>query len=180
MDEKPIIKNITGNQSGFTLIEVMIAIAIFAIFSSVFVAGFGQNLVDSGNLKEDILLKDLAENKINEIVINPPKLDDSITLAPETKDVESNTDYQTIVTYKKFQVPDMEKITSSSVEDLNQSDQEKNQDQLQKKIFQIFKDNMEVMLWQVEVTVKNKASGDTFKLSTWLFNQGAEVKIGTF
>ena len=36
------------------------------------------------------------------------------------------------------------------------------------------------MIWQVEVTVKNKASGETYKLDAWLMNQNADVTIGTF
>ena len=96
------LKKILGNKSGFTLMEVMISIAIFAVFATVFVTGFGYNLLDSGKLKEDILLKDLCENKINEIISTPPTLSDSLTLPKDTKDVEGNTSYQTIVEFKKF------------------------------------------------------------------------------
>lgn len=178
MGEKPKI-NILQNKSGFTLIEVMIAIVIFATFSTVFVTGFGYNLLDSGKLKEDIRLKDYAENKINELVVNPPTFDDSLTLTKETKDVEKDTDYQTITEYKKFTIPDMNKLQSSSSE-LDKSDEEKSQNQLEQKIFEVFKTNMEAMIWQVEVTVKNKLTGDTYRLSSWLLNQNAEVKIGSF
>jgi prepilin-type N-terminal cleavage/methylation domain-containing protein len=59
------IKNIRLlNDQGFTLMEVMIAISIFAIFASVFVTGQGYNLLDSSSLKDEILLKDICENKI--------------------------------------------------------------------------------------------------------------------
>lgn len=178
MGKKPKV-NILQNKSGFTLIEVMIAIVIFATFSTVFVTGFGYNLLDSGKLKEDIRLKDYAENKLNEITINPPAFDDSLTLTKETKDVEKDTDYQTIVEYKKFTIPDMNKLQSNS-DSLDESDEEKSQNQLEQKVFEIFKTNMEAMIWQVEVTVKNKLTGDTYRLSSWLLNQNAEVKIGSF
>ncbi len=157
--------------------EVMIAIAIFAVFATVFVTGFGYNLLDSGKLKEDILLKDFCENKINEIITNPPNLTDSLTLNKETKDIDGNADYQTIVEYKKFFVPDMNKIADSSKAE---DEEESQQAQLQKRIFNVFKENMEKMIWQVEVTVKNKVTGETFRLSTWLNNPNADVKIGTF
>jgi hypothetical protein len=82
--------------------EVMIAISIFAVFATVFVTGFGYNLIDSGKIKEDIKLKDYCENKINDIITNPPALSDSLTLTKDTKDVENDTSYQTIVEFKKF------------------------------------------------------------------------------
>ena len=109
---KVINKNFLTNQNGFTLMEVMISIAIFTVFASVFVTGQGYNLLDSSKLKEEILMKDFAENKINDIITNPPELRDALTLTKETKDVEANSDYQTIVEYKKFFVPDMDKITA--------------------------------------------------------------------
>ena len=168
-----------SNQSGFTLMEVMIAIAIFAVFASVFVTGFGYNLLDSGKLKEDMLLKDLCENKINDIITNPPTLADSLTLTKETKDVENNNNYQTIVEYKKFFVPEMSKITGGKGEDAKE-EEDSQQAQLEKRIFTVFKENMEKMVWQVEVTVKNKTSGETFKLDSWIYNNNADVKIGSF
>lgn len=159
--------------------EVMIAIAIFAVFATVFVTGFGYNLLDSGKLKEDILLKDFCENKINEIITNPPNLTDSLTLSKETRDVEGNADYQTIIEYKKFFVPDMNKITGGK--EAGASDEEESQQaQLEKRIFNVFKENMEKMIWQVEVTVKNKVTGESFRLSSWINNPNADVKIGTF
>jgi prepilin-type N-terminal cleavage/methylation domain-containing protein len=177
-------KFLGGNQSGFTLMEVMIAIVIFTTFSTVFVTGFGYNLLDSGGLKENIVLKDLCENKMNDIVTNPPTFSDSLTLSKETKDVEGNPDYQTIVEYKKFVVPEMSKIAPSGAGEEGdaesaQSDQASQQAAMEKRIFSVFKENMEKIIWQVEVTVKNKLSGEKFTLDAWLYNNNADVKIGT-
>lgn len=174
-------KFLKGNQSGFTLMEVMIAISIFAVFATAFVTGFGYNLLDSSKLKQNIILKDFCENKINEIITNPPTLTDSLTLTKETKDVEGNSNYQTIVEYKKFKVPEIAKIMGNTNEDGSaQSDEESQEAQMQKRIFSVYKENMEKMIWQVEVTVKDKTTGDAFALSSWIYNQGADVKIGTF
>lgn len=177
-----------NNNSGFTLMEVMIAIAIFVTFATVFVTGMGYNMMDSGKLKEDILLKDLCENKINDIIVNPPELRESLTLTKETKDIENFENYQTIVEFRKFFVPDMNKIVGKSAgggeeseENAESSTEEDTQQaQLEKRIFTVFKENVEKMIWQVEVTTKNKTTGEEFKLSTWLFNPSADVKIGTF
>jgi hypothetical protein len=161
--------------------EVMIAISIFAVFATVFVTGFGYNLIDSGKIKEDIKLKDYCENKINDIITNPPALSDSLTLTKDTKDVENDTSYQTIVEFKKFTVPDIAKITGGNNTETGAQDEEENQQaQMQKKIFSVYKENMEKMIWQVEVAVKNKITGETFRLSSWLYNQNADVKIGSF
>lgn len=166
-----------NNQSGFTLMEVMIALVIFSVFAAAFVTGQGYNLMDSGKLREELLMKDFCENKINEIITNPPELRDALTLTKETKDIEGNSDYQTIVEYKKFFVPDMNKITG---QDTDAKEEESAQAQMEKRIFNVFKENMEKMIWQVEVTVKNKVIGETFRLSTWLNNPNADVKIGSF
>jgi hypothetical protein len=74
----------------------------------------------------------------------------------------------------------MNKITGEEAEDKNQDKEETPQAQLEKRIFKVFKDNMEKMIWQVEVSVKNKNSDSTYKLSTWLYNQNADVQIGSF
>lgn len=176
-NNKTFFAQLKKNNQGFTLLEVMIAIVIFTIFATVFITGQGYNLLDSGKLREDMLLKDLAENKINEIIINPPELRDSLTLAKETKDAEGNSNYSVTVEYKKFFVPDMSKITGS--EEDKDAD-ESAQAQMEKRIYKVFKDNMEKMIWQVEVTVKSKTSDSSLRLSTWLYNQNADVQIGQF
>jgi len=166
-----------NNQSGFSLIEVVIAIALFTVFAVVFVTGQGYNLLDSAKLREDILLKDLTENKINELIINPPEFRDSLTLAKEVKVFEKFPDYEYSIEYKKVFIPDMNKITGQSAEE---KDEEKTQSQMEKRIFSIFKENMEKMIWQVSVTVKNKLSNESYQLSTWMMNHNAEVNIGSF
>jgi len=168
-----------ANKKGFTLMEVMIAISIFAIFATVFVTGQGYNLLDSSKLKDEMIMKDLCENKINEIIINSPELRDSLTLSKETKDFENNKDYKYTIEYKKFFVPDMSKITGGG-EEKGKPKEETPQEQMEKRIFNVFKQNMEKMIWQVEVTVTNKNNDSQFKLSSWLYNQNADVQIGQF
>ena len=166
-----------ANQKGFTLMEVMIAIAIFSVFATAFVTGQGYNLLDSSKLKEDILLKDLAENTINQLVTDPPELRDSLTLAKETKDFEKTPGYQYTIEYKKLFVPDMSKIVGKDKDDKIDNNPK---NEMEKRIFKVFKENMELMIWQVEVTVSNKLTNEQFKLSTWLYNQNADVKIDQF
>lgn len=163
-------------EGGFSLIEVLIAIAIFSIFTVSFVTGIGYNLLDSSSLKDEMILKNLCESKINEIITNPPELKDSLTLSKETKSFEQFTDYTYTIQYKKFPVPDLNKILAPSAAD----EEENAQAELNKRIFSTFKENMEKMLWQVEVSVKNKTSERTLTLSAWILNPQAEIKIGAF
>jgi len=169
-------QKIVNNNSGFTLFEVMIAIAIFAIFASVFVTGQGYNILDSSKLKNEMLLKDLCQNKINEIIVNPPELRDSLTLTKEVKDVDGYPNYQYSIEYKKFTVPDMTKLQNSADED----EEDKKQSSFEKMLFDTFKENMEKIIWQVEVVIKDKTTEDTFRASTWLYNNNAEVNVNKF
>lgn len=173
---KIVLTKLLGNRSGFTLMEVMIALVIFSVFAAAFVTGQGYNLLDSSKLKEELQMKDYCENVINEIITSPPELRDALTLAPVTKVFESNKDYQYTVEYKKFFVPDMNKITGQQTEE---NEEESAQAQMEKRIFKVFKENMEKMIWQVEVTVRNKNTDSTFKLSSWIYNHNADVQIGT-
>ena len=100
-------------------------------------------------------------------------------MTKETKDFENAKDYQYTIEYKKFFVPDMNKITGEG-EAESKDKEETQQAQMEKRIFKVFKDNMEKMIWQVEVSVKNKTNDSSFKLSTWLYNQNADVQIGQF
>jgi prepilin-type N-terminal cleavage/methylation domain-containing protein len=164
------------NANGFTLFEVMIAITIFAFFSAAFMTSQGFNILDSSKLKNEMTMKDLCQNKINEIITNPPELRDSLTLTKETKDFESNTNYQYSVEFKKFVLPDMNKLKNSA----DENEEEQANASNEKMIFNIFKENMEKIIWQVEVVVKDKTSEDTFRLSTWLYNQNADVNVKNF
>lgn len=158
----------------------MIAIAIFTVFATVFVTGLGYNLIDSGKINEEILLKDFAENKINEIIVDPPEFRDALALSKETKDVEANNNYQTTVEFKKFFVPDINQAASDDSGPETADKENSPQAQMERRIFKVFKENMEKIIWQVEVTVKNKNTNSSLKLSAWLYNTNADVQIGSF
>lgn len=164
---------INSNQKGFTLFEVMIAIAIFAVFATVFVTGQGYNILDSSRLKNELKLKDLCENKINELISNPPEFRDSLTLTKESKDFENDPNYQYTIEYKKYKPIDITKMKNSA-EDEGENQSKNDMD---KRIWNTYKENIEKIIWQVEVTVKDKTTEETFRLSTWLYNQNADVKI---
>jgi len=168
-----MVRKIKQN-SGFTLIEVMIALAIFAVFIVSFISAQGYNVLDSSRIRKEIQLKELAQFKINEIITTPPEFKESLTLKPETGKFEDHEQFKFEVAYKKFLIPDYAKLTGQNDEDSSDSNP------IQKKIFENVKKNMEEMIWQVEVTVINSENDDRYSVSTWLYNHKVPVKLDTF
>lgn len=164
-------KKSNSTDNGFSLLEVMIALTIFAIFSVAFVTIQGNNLATSSMLQEETTLKELCEQKINEVIANPPELKESLTLTPEKKDFESNKNYSYEVLYKKLTIPDFSKITGDEDED------QQGAQAFDKVIFENMKNNIEKFIWQIKVTAINKETGFSFSLSTWLLSNKAKVEF---
>ncbi len=154
------------NTKGFTLVEVMISLAIFAVFAASYLTAQGYNISDSTVMREELDLKRFAELKINEIIVTPPELKDSLTISKDSGKFEEDNNFSYSIEYKKFVVPDLNKITGG--------DQEA-QDPNETKIFNNIKKNLEKIIWQVEVTVKNETSERIYSVSTWLYNHQAQV-----
>lgn len=166
------IRKKTFNKEGFTLIEVMIALAIFGVFIVSFMAAQGYNVTDSTSLRREIRLKQFVQEKINELVTTPPELKDSLTLRSETGKFESDESMKFEVTYMKFKIPDFDKIKGKQ-----KQDEQEETDPLQKKIFEMVKKNMEEIVWQVQVKVTDTNTGYSQIASTWLNNDKAPVKL---
>lgn len=158
-----------NKQSGFTLIEVMIALAIFGVFIVAYVSGQGGNLLDSTSMREEQRLFTLANNKLSEIINDPPEFSESLTSNIDTKTFEDNENYEWSVEFKKFEIPE---FAAASGQEEVPAEQE-----TQSRIYSRIKENLEKMLWQIRVTVKNKETGQTSSLSTWLQNDKATVRF---
>ena len=172
MVQKPISP--IQNEKGMTLIEVIIATMLFSFFILAFMQGQGANILSSSRIKQDLMLKDLAEMKINELIINPPEFQESLTSAgKETKKFEDFPDYQYTVEFKKISVPDYTKLTGEQDDETENSAAK----QLEKRIFGVVKENLEKIIWQVQVTVENKETEEIFELSSWIHNPQAKVQI---
>ena len=162
-------------EQGFTLIEVMIALAIFAVFITAFISSQGTNLSISSRFKEDLTLHQLAANKLNEIIVSPPEWNERLELTPDTGQFENNETYTFSIAYKRFMIPDLAKMKEASNNPENVQ-----LDQLEQRLFTSIKDNMERLLWQVEITVANSESKEEYKLSTWLYNPLGQVRYEGF
>jgi len=163
------------DQNGFTLLEIMIAMTIFTVFITTFVAIQGSNLRDSSLLREEETLQRLCQNKLDELLLLPPTFQESLTLTPETKTFEKNEGYEFTIAYQRFELPDYGQMQGLNEEDSNQ---EQNTNQaIEKKVYDQVKKIVKEALWQVQVTVTNKETKYNFTLSTWVRNTKAKVEI---
>ncbi|MBT3983344.1 MAG: prepilin-type N-terminal cleavage/methylation domain-containing protein [Bacteriovoracaceae bacterium] len=161
------------NQSGFTLMEVMIAITIFSLFIGAYMVAQGNNLLDSTNYNEELLLHNLCEDKINELIVNPPEFREAMTAAPDIKPFENHKNYQYEIEYKKLKIPDLAKIQGKPEDEEEVSTDAK----YKKLVYDKMKKNLEEMVWQVKVTVRNKETKYHYSLTTWLYNYKAKIKM---
>ena len=169
------------NQEGMTLIEVSIALMVFSIFIVAFMQGQGGNISTSIKFKQELEIKDLAEMKMNETIIDPPEFRITAGKVDVTKvrydykafKVKGYDDYEYSVNLFKVMIPDFEKITGKTEEEENPNENQS----IQKRIFETFRTNMEQLVWQILVTVRHKPTGQTYDLSTWFYNEKGNVQV---
>lgn len=169
------IKKSKLNQ-GFSLLEVMIALTIFSVFITVYVTSQGYNLADSVMIREEVKLKELCTRKINEIIVKPPEFREALTLTTDVSTFEDDKNFEARVTYKRLKIPDIKKIMGKEESDDTSSDSEGGSSGIEENFMNKIKENMQEMIWQVEVQVVNKDTKATYTLSTWLQNTEAQVK----
>lgn len=163
------------NNKGFTLIEVMIALVLFGVFSLSYITGHIANISDSTSFKRDIRLRDLAQMKINEVIVQPPELSEALTSGGiEKAKFEDFPEYEYELEFKAVFIPEFDKIMGK------QEDEDANRASIQRKVFTVVKENMEKLVWQVRVLVRHLESGETYELASWLKNEKARVVIQGF
>lgn len=176
-------------ESGFSLLEVMIAITLFAFFISAFLTSQGYNVSDSEVSEQQLILHGLAERTMNELLINPPRFSNATQDTKEKKKFEetdlANFEYELEI--KKLVIPDFGQLfggknnNEDSDNNYYSSENQGNRDSnLEKLIFEQLKKNIERMLWQVRITVTNKDNGMSYSLSSYLtdYNQKVQLNVG--
>lgn len=172
---KRIIKNY--GTKGFSLIEVLIALTLFLTFILAFILGQESNKNKSIMLKEDVNLHNLAEYKMNEVLLNPPQFSNATESDVESKnfELEDYKHYKYTIKFKKLTVPNLTQLTGESDDGGGQdtvSDQS-----IQKMVYEKLKTNIEEILWQVNVTVTNTETDYSYELSSWIINEEAKVDV---
>ena len=175
-------KKLTQDKNGFALVEVMIALLIFSVFAVGIISIQSSNVTSSTMLAEDLNLHNLAELKMNEILISDIKFTNATENDPETGEfeIEGYENYKFTVEFKKIEIPDLQAIMGKQEKD-DPYGESSNNDALQKTIFDNIKKNIEKILWQVKVIVTNKDTGQEYELNSWIKNkqEKVEIKIGS-
>jgi prepilin-type N-terminal cleavage/methylation domain-containing protein len=185
-----VVKTLNNNK-GFSLLEVMIAFALFAFFATAFLTSQGYNVADSELSEEQLTLQLLAERKINELYLDPPKFNNVTENFKETKKFEEEDyqNYEYTLEMRKMSVPDFAQLFSQkdaasdeakeSYEGdyFNEGSKNQRNSGLEKLVFEQLKKNIEKVLWQARVTVTNKDTGYTHTLSTWITNYNEKIQL---
>jgi hypothetical protein len=167
----------------------MIALTIFALFVTAFMSSQGYNVADSTLSEEQLTLQLLAERKVNELVLDPPKFQ-NITGSglKETKTFESPWGgYEYTLEIKKLEIPDFGQLFtgqgnsseqgSDNADYFSEGNRARRDVNIERMIFTEMKRNIERILWQARVTVTNKETKFSFALSTYLTNYNERVQL---
>ena len=179
------------DNSGFSLLEVMIAITLFAFFVTAYLTGQGYNVEDSRLSEEQLILQQLAERKINELVLDPPKFTNADDNRKETKTFEEKefSGYEYTLELKRLTVPDFAQLfaqkggaseeakESYEGDYFNENTAGQRNSSVEKMVFEELRKNIERILWQARVTVTNKETKYNFTLSTFLTNYNERVQL---
>ena len=156
--------------NGFTLLEVLIALTIFAAFMASFVISQGYSLNFSSRMKEDLKLKELCQKKLNEIILAPPSYTESLTLSNEISTFEEESGYEFEIEYRRLTIPDPARLAGEEEGEAGGNDLKR---RITTKVINLMKE----LIWQVVVTIRNKESKRSFNASTWLLNSKAKIDV---
>ncbi|MCB9061863.1 MAG: prepilin-type N-terminal cleavage/methylation domain-containing protein [Halobacteriovoraceae bacterium] len=164
------------SNKGFTLLEVLVATAIFAFFIAAFSSRHSANVLSSNTIREDLILKELCLKALNETMLDPPKFSTSITLAPEAAKVfDDFPDYEYVIEWKEFDVKPVISMLLGAEE--KESAEENATKQALQRLEKPIVENLKKQLWQLKITVTNKNTGYFQDLTTWVYDEKAQVKL---
>jgi prepilin-type N-terminal cleavage/methylation domain-containing protein len=168
-------KRINKNQRGFSLVEVMIALAIFSVFVTSLILTQSTNVNNSILMAEDLNLHNLAIMKMNETLIAEKEFTNATEKDPETGKFKGDDFklYKFKIEYQKTEFPDFSQLMGQEEDEYS----DKKDDSIRKKIFDKLKKNVEEMIWQVKVTVTNTETDYKYELSSWITNPKAKIDL---
>lgn len=169
-----MVKRLSHNQAGFSIIEVLIALAIFGAYSTVMILTQVSNKDRSIRMAQDLKLHNLAEMKMNEVLLTQKEFTNATEKDAETGnfEIEGYQNYAYKVEYKRNEFPDFSALMGQTEEE---SRQENSNAAVKKLIFEKLKNNIEEMVWQVKVTVTNTIDESSYELNSWVNNPKAKI-----
>jgi prepilin-type N-terminal cleavage/methylation domain-containing protein len=183
-------EQVKTSQNGFSLLEVMIAMTLFAFFVVAFLTSQGYNVADSALSEEQLILQSLCEKQINQLILDPPKFTNAEATLKETKQFEDTNfkGYEYTIELKKLTIPDFaqlfaqkgeasEEAAGADNDYMNDNNKSQRNSGLEKIIFEELKKNIEKIIWQARITVTNKETKYSFALSTYLTNYNERVQL---
>ncbi len=109
-------------QSGFTLLEVMIALAIFAIVSGALIRNAGQTFRQTSIIQERTLAYWIAENHLTQVRSGPRSEDSFPDIGSDRSEVTmADLEWEVVMDVEATENPDMRRIIVSvfSVDNLD-------------------------------------------------------------
>jgi prepilin-type N-terminal cleavage/methylation domain-containing protein len=185
------VVNQVKNEKGFSLLEVMIALTLFAFFVTAYLTSQGYNVADSQLSEDQLMLQQLCERTLNELIINPPKITNATANLKETKAFEESDlkNFEYTLEMKPLLVPDFAQLfaqsggTTDEAKDAyegnyyNEGTKGQRNEALEKLVFEELRKNIEKILWQVRVTVTNKETKYNYTLSTFITNYDEKIQL---
>ncbi len=166
-----------NSQKGFSLIEVLISLTLFGVFIITFYSSQGNNTLDSELMEEDLKLAELAHNIMEETILNTPPVSLG---AADFKNFEENYNqkYQYSVEVKKLELPELGKLmgnpNNNGNEDVMQKDE---QSGMEKMVLNKLQQNMEKLIVQIRIIVRNKETKYSYGLSSWVRDYKKNVDL---
>lgn len=169
-------KRLIQSESGFTIIEVLVALTIFAVFATSMTLTQVANKDRSMRMASDLEVHNLAQMKMNEVLIQRHNFTNATESSPETGsiEIEGFEHYKYSIEFKKNEFPDFSGLIGQSEEEANQVDPNAS---IKKVIFEKMKKNVEEMMWQVKVTIINTQldKDPGYELNSWINKANAKV-----
>ena len=167
-----------NSQKGFSLVEVLISLTLFGVFIITFYSSQGNNTLDSELMEEDLALAELAQNMMEETILNTPP----VTLgAADFKNFEEtrNQKYKYSVEVKKLELPELGKLMGNKNNQDDNADiaQKDEQSGMEKMVLNKLQQNMEKLIVQIRVTVRNKETKYSYGLSSWVRDYKKNVDL---
>jgi general secretion pathway protein I len=105
---------LNSRAQGFTLLEVMVALAIFAIASGALVQNATQTVKQTNQIQERTLAYWIAENQLSEIR-SQPRTDESFPSpgSDRVNVVMADKDWELVVDYESTENPDVRRVSVS-------------------------------------------------------------------
>lgn len=177
-------EKLKADESGYLIIESLMALLLGATIAITFVFSSSSNITKSTLLRQELLIRAIAEERMNLLIENPPTFSERLTLTPEEETIEYKEDegdtkynksYKMRTTYKRFELPSLDEIQGKDEKDSDDNDQ------FSGKIMENIQKNLKELIWQVQIEVWDPENPDSrYALSTLLYNEKAQVKIDAF